>query len=147
MRYEIHGIKLKPKARPRGNGRVMFMPPEYMQWKGEVRRYLADHYKPAPLLGPVGLSVEVHGPNRPRGDMDNLIGGLMDALQPPRAKGDVRAQRQLEAVTTIEERLAASPGCLYGDDAQVVALSIRWVKGRKRLVVLEVQDLSDELAG
>lgn len=139
--YIIQGIKPMPKKRPQsGKGRT-FMPREYQQWKQAVRDYLAAFYSPAPTLAPVALGVEFRGPSRPRGDLDNLLGGLMDALQPPRAKGDVRAQRALEQSVSLEDRLAMAPGCLYGDDRQVVEiLGLKWVKAKKPEIVLRIEE-------
>lgn len=141
IEYTLPNFRAKPKARPRtGKGRV-FVPKEYVAWKDSVRRYLGETYRPKPVLGPCAIEIELYCPNKPRGDLDNLAGGLLDAIQPPRARGDVRAQRALEARTTIEERLAAAPGALIADDKQVVALSIRWVPNRNRSIVLHVSEV------
>ena len=139
--YTLRGFKAKPKARPlSGNGR-MFVPREYQAWKASIRHELASVYQPVPILGAVNIGIELHAPNKPRGDLDNLAGGILDAIQPPRAKGDVRAQRALEAGTTLHERLAAAPGSLIADDKQVVALSIRWVPNRHRRIILHVKEV------
>lgn len=139
--YTLRGFKAKPKARPlSGKGR-MFVPREYQTWKASIRNELASAYQPVPVLGAVAICIELHAPNKPRGDLDNLAGGILDAIQPPRAKGDVRAQRVLEAETTLEERLAGAPGVLIADDKQVVALSIRWVPNRNRSIVLHVNEV------
>jgi Holliday junction resolvase RusA-like endonuclease len=132
-----------PKKRPSSHGRQVFMPREYQQWKQTVRDALAV-FAPVPTLAPVAIGVEIRGPSRGRGDVDNLIGALMDAIQPPRARGDVRAQRFLEAALTIEERLAMSPGCLIGDDAQVKEiLYFRWVKAREYSVTIRLEELPE----
>jgi hypothetical protein len=139
--YALPGLKAKPKARPlSGKGR-MFVPREYLAWKQEFRDRLASAYQPVPSLGPVAIDIELHGPARPRGDLDNLAGAILDAIQPPRARGDVRAQRVLEAAHSLEERLAAAPGVLIADDKQVHALSVAWVKNRQRAIVLHLKSL------
>ncbi|MNX66849.1 Endodeoxyribonuclease RusA [compost metagenome] len=143
IRYELKGFTARAKARPiSGKGR-MFMPRPYQEWKAHVREALATLYAPVPTLSPVAIAIEIHSPSRPRGDLDNLAGGLLDAIQPPRAKGDVRAQRQLEAEASIEERMQAAPGSLIGDDRQVIALSIRWVQSKRRMIVLIVEEHAD----
>lgn len=143
MRYELKGFTARAKARPiSGKGR-MFVPRPYQEWKACVREALATSYAPVPTLSLVAVAIEIHSPTRPRGDLDNLAGGLLDAIQPPRAKGDVRAQRQLEAEASIEERMQAAPGSLIGDDRQVVALSIRWIRSKRRMIVLMVEEQAD----
>jgi hypothetical protein len=138
--YTLPDFKARPKARPiSGKGR-MFVPREYQDWKASIRAYLAVAFAPVPTLEPVAIAIELHGPNRPRGDLDNLAGGILDAIQPPRARGDVRAQRDLEAVATLEERMLAAPGCLIGDDRQVIELSIRWVKAKRRAIVIGMEE-------
>jgi Holliday junction resolvase RusA-like endonuclease len=119
----------------------MFVPREYQAWKASIREALARSYHPLATIATVSIDIELHGPNRPRGDLDNLAGGLLDAIQPPRAKGDVRAQRALEDASSIEERMASAPGCLIGDDKQVTALSIRWVRSKRRAIVLKLEEV------
>jgi len=140
--YTIPG-KLMPKKRPQaGKGRV-FMPRDYQIWKQAVRDELAA-FAPTPTLAPVAIGVEIRGPSRGRGDVDNLIGALMDAIQPPRARGDVRAQRILEAALTIEERMAMSPGCLIGDDSQIKEiLYFRWRKAKEYAVTIRLEELPE----
>lgn len=43
------------------------------------------------------------------------------------AAGEVRAQRALEELLSLEGRLAPALGSLIASDKQVVELSIRWV--------------------
>jgi Holliday junction resolvase RusA-like endonuclease len=139
MEYTIP-IKLMPKKRPSSHGRQVFMPREYQQWKQTVRDALAV-FAPVPTLTPVNIGVEVRGPSRNRGDVDNLLGGLMDAIQPPSARGDVRAQRVLKQMLTIEERMAMAPGCLIGDDGQVKdILYFRWRKAKEYSVTIRLEE-------
>jgi Holliday junction resolvase RusA-like endonuclease len=141
VRYEIPDFKLMPKKRPQG--KTYRMPKEYIEWKDALRQEMARRFGPVPTLWPrLQFHVEMYAPKRPRkGDRDNLVGGLMDALQPPSASGDVRAQRSLAQLVSIEERLEMSPGCLYGDDGQIDDLRIRWVKSRRPRVVIHCNEL------
>jgi Holliday junction resolvase RusA-like endonuclease len=54
----------------------------------------------------------------------------------------VRAQRALEKVVSIEDRLQGAPGCLIADDKQVVSLSIRWVKSKTRSIVIKIEEIN-----
>lgn len=136
-------IKLMPKKRPQAGKGRMFMPRDYQDWKQAVRDKLAA-FAPTPTLAPVAIGVEIHSPSRPRGDVDNVLGALLDAIQPPRARGDVRAQRLLEKALTIEERMAMAPGCLIGDDAQVKEiLYFRWVKAKEYSVTIRLEELPE----
>lgn len=138
--FVLPGFKAKPKARPyNGKGR-MFMPREYTDWKASVRRYLAETYAPEPLLTPCTIDIEIRAPSKPRGDLDNLAGGLLDAIQPPRARGDLRAQHALEARTSLRERLTAAPGALIADDKQVVRLGIAWVESKARSILIRLAE-------
>lgn len=140
--FILPGFKARPKARPiSGKGR-MFVPRDYLEWKASLRAILASRYAPVPTLAMVAIAIELHGPNKPRGDLDNLAGGILDAIQPPRARGDVRAQRQLEEAASLAERMGAAPGCLIGDDKQVIDLAIRWVRARKRTVVIRLEEVA-----
>ncbi|MNK58663.1 hypothetical protein D3C87_777530 [compost metagenome] len=122
MEYTIP-CKLMPKKRPQAGRGAVFMPREYQRWKQTVRDALAV-FAPAPTLAPVAIGVKIRGPSRGR--------------------GDVRAQRALEAVTTLEERLAMSPGCLIGDDAQVKEiLYFRWVKAKEYSVTIRLEELPE----
>lgn len=138
--FILPGFKAKPKARPvSGKGR-MFMPRAYTDWKASVRRYLAEAYAPKPLVTPCTIDIEIRAPSKPRGDLDNLAGGLLDAIQPPRARGDLRAQHVLEAQTSLQERLTAAQGSLIADDKQVVRLSITWIECEARSITIRLAD-------
>jgi Holliday junction resolvase RusA-like endonuclease len=96
--------KVKPRPRVTKNG--TFMPKPYVDWKKEVVTYLQSQPSVKTLQGPVSLLVKFlpdkiemmiaespvdrHG----RGDIDNLLGGLMDALQDAEVyKNDSQIQR------------------------------------------------------
>ena len=104
-------IGAKPKARPRsGQGRT-YMPKDYMDWKQSIAEEAI--FKGAVLLGrPVvadftfhkDTTIVTYEPAGPielsrkgmlTGDVDNYIGGMMDALEGICWKND----RQLLAVT------------------------------------------------
>jgi len=89
-----------PKKRPRVTTNGTYMPKEYKEWKAAVA---GDA-----LSGPVGLVVEFHkekivlmaaeAPDITRfgqADIDNLLGGLMDAMQD---SGKIQNDRQITAV-------------------------------------------------
>ena len=139
--YVLTGIKPRPKARPLAGRGKMFMPEDYQTWKETVRNFLAGAYAPQAIHGACVIDIELHAPYKPRGDLDNLAGGILDAIQPPRARGDVRAQRALEKAVSIEDRLSGASGCLIADDKQVVSLSIRWVKSKTRAIVIRVEEI------
>lgn len=72
-----------------------YMPAPYEAWKRDVRTFARNAAKAVRMEGPLGLSVVFHREHivveierlpgdfqNVRGDIDNLAGGLMDALQP-----------------------------------------------------------------
>lgn len=139
--YTLPGFTPKPKARPRSAGKVHYVPKEYTAWKASIRNFLAERYQPAPILGRFAFGFTVYSPSKPLADMDNILGALLDAIQPARANGDVRAQRELEARTTLEERLAMSPGCLIADDKHLVTiLESGWVQSKTRGIALRLEE-------
>lgn len=100
--------KGKPKARPRVTSNGTFMPKLYTEWKEAIAEYVKLDPKSTELEGPLSLVVEFrpkeimflisesdtdrHG----QGDIDNLLGGLMDALEDAGVyKNDSQVQRVL----------------------------------------------------
>ena len=83
----------KAKPRPRGKGKVFYNPPDYMEWKADIALEAALKYAKTKFEGPVAIkisfrpttfTVEIRQTNRPRfgrSDLDNLAGGVLDALQ------------------------------------------------------------------
>ena len=81
------------KPRPRGTGNQFYMPPDYMAWKASIAEEVALLYRNTHFTGPVNIAVTVgkmyfivtieeseverHG----RADLDNLVGGIFDAIQ------------------------------------------------------------------
>jgi Holliday junction resolvase RusA-like endonuclease len=141
MEYRLPGFKPKPKARPQGGRGHFFIPKQYQDWKRSIREYLWETYHPVPTGNPCGIRVEILGPNRSRGDVDNLLGGIFDAIQSERAKGDVRAQQRMNRLMTPQQQAEASPGCLVWDDKQFVAASIWWTKDRKYGIRIEMEEI------
>ena len=86
--------KAEPKARPKFNSdtKKAYMPKPYAEWKERVAEFIG--YQNLPILqGPVGLDVtfrktgfvvvasEVQIKRFGQADLDNLLGGVMDAIQ------------------------------------------------------------------
>ena len=104
-----------PKPRPRVTVNGTYMPKEYTEWKAAVAEVVAAK-RVAVLSGPLSLmvrfkkeSVEVimsegAPPRFGQGDIDNLVGGLMDALQDAGCfKNDIQVARlQAEIVKETE---------------------------------------------
>ncbi len=83
----------KPKPRPRGKGKHFYNPPEYTQWKQDVATELLARFPRPRFRGRVAISIKFgrkgfvvtiedteqgrHG----QSDIDNLAGGVLDALQ------------------------------------------------------------------
>lgn len=117
MREYILPIRPRSKARPRSTrGGPVYMPKPYMAWKREVRSMMADLYDPVPIQGRVRLEVAFRFPTEPAGDKDNLVGGLMDALQ-----GD-------------------GPGCLWLDDKQIIDQRGYWEPSWEKVIALRVEE-------
>ncbi len=116
-----------PKKRPRlgrdrqGNSRV-HNEPAFEKWKIAVRTIALLQAKGRRFTGPVRLDLTIHPDAleitisddtanrvRLRGDLDNLSGGLLDALQPKRRR--------------FAGRSLAISGGIFEDDRQVVMLT------------------------
>jgi len=54
-----------------------YMPPAYKEAQRSIRKLIISQWGREPLSGPIGLNVKVYGEGR--GDLDNIIGALMDA--------------------------------------------------------------------
>lgn len=69
-----------PKARPRGKkGQQSYSPEDYRKWKAQAIRQLKRQGAP-PRMSGVRLDVLLKGKHSRRGDADNIIGSIMDAL-------------------------------------------------------------------
>lgn len=75
----LDGWHAVPKARPRVTARGTFMPPGYMDWKQETAILLRKAHKAPPLEGILEVRVWIAATKKPRGDVDNLLGAVLDA--------------------------------------------------------------------
>lgn len=101
-----------PKKRPRVTSRGTYMPPGYKDWQQETALLLRREWQDQPLAGHVAVAVTIYSRTKPRGDLDNLLGAILDAAN----------------------------GVLWGDDRQVTACACRWqqVADKTSMVRVEV---------
>jgi len=95
----LKGWHAIPKKRPRVTSRGAFMPPGYQDWKQETAYQMRQHYLQEPMQGHVAVAIDIVAKRKPRGDIDNLAGAILDA----------------------------GNGVLWTDDRQIVALAIVWL--------------------
>jgi Holliday junction resolvase RusA-like endonuclease len=76
-REVVFNVPLKTKQRPRFYANNAYMDKPYKTWIAEMRALMAEHWAEAPLETVNVLWVRFHGPAR--GDLDNLLGAVMDA--------------------------------------------------------------------
>ncbi len=71
-------LPLTSKARPRSfsGQKVPYMPAKYKKWKAEVRAQLAEWWTEPPLEKVKIVTLKFKGPAR--GDLDNLMGAILD---------------------------------------------------------------------
>lgn len=80
-------IKVKPKGRPRFNGRIAYTDKATRDFEQDVKTTLMSLYKAKPLTGPLSVELEIffQAPKKtafsypPRGDCDNLFKSVADA--------------------------------------------------------------------
>lgn len=77
-RFTLH-VPLMSKARPRAfsGQKTPYMPQAYKKWKKLARAQLAEHWTDPPLKKIEVVAFKFFGPAR--GDLDNLIGAVLDA--------------------------------------------------------------------
>lgn len=95
----LDGWHAIPKKRPRVTSRGTYMPAGYQDWKQETAYLMRQQYRAGPMLGHVGVAIDIVAKRKPRGDIDNLAGAILDA----------------------------GNGVMWGDDRQIVALAIVWL--------------------
>jgi len=78
-RIRLDGWYAVPKARPRVTAHGTFMPPGYMDWKQETSNLLRRAHAAPPLEGLLDVRVWISSTKKPRGDIDNLLGAVLDA--------------------------------------------------------------------
>jgi Holliday junction resolvase RusA-like endonuclease len=102
-RLELRG-PIVPKARPRGRGKQHYLPDDYREWKEAAIGQLRQQLGPLRLSG-IRLNVLLKGKHSRRGDADNIVGAIMDAL----VQGEILANDNLVAVTALSVELQHSP--------------------------------------
>lgn len=97
------------KARPRFAAQgTTFMPKNYTEWSYEFRRRAREALWKLcrqQIDGPVRIRLLLRGPQLPRGDPDNLLGGVLDALQPTRldaAPAVIKNDRQVRYPLVVD---------------------------------------------
>ena len=95
-----------PKARPRSTGKHHYLPAPYRAWKSQAIAQLQRQSAPARMTG-VRLDVLLKGKHSRRGDADNIIGSIMDAL----VQAQILANDNLATVSglSIELQYNADP--------------------------------------
>lgn len=111
----LPGWHAVPKKRPRVTRNGTYMPAAYADWKQETAYAMGKAYGYAPpVTGSLRVEVLLVTKKKPRGDMDNLLGAVLDA----------------------------GNGVLWQDDRLVGACSCAWLKPtpeRGEGVYVEVQ--------
>lgn len=122
-------IRPRSKERPRfGNGHA-YKSKRYRDWQAQFRQALTERYgAPLPFTGPLRLTVLLCYPTKPVGDLDNILGGICDALQTPGARGQ-------------QGDPAKYPGVLWLDDSQFIRKVVEWVPSWEKVTVLEVEEV------
>jgi len=103
----------KSKPRPRVTSKGTYNPTEYTEWKRDIAELLSLMPEVVGLQGEVGLVIKFH-PDKisvlasqvqikrfGQNDLDNLVGGLMDALQ---EAGVYKNDRQVTAIQAQFEK-------------------------------------------
>lgn len=78
--YSLEGA-IVPKARPRNSRKGhSYLPENYRDWKSEAIITLAAQHIGEPLGGPVAIAVILIGKHSQKGDGDNVLGSILDAM-------------------------------------------------------------------
>lgn len=102
-----------PKARPRSTGKHHYLPTVYRDWKAQAIAQLQCQSGPAKMSG-VHLDVLLKGKHSRRGDADNIIGSIMDAL----------VQAQILANDNLATVSALSIALQYNNDPPTALITI-----------------------
>lgn len=89
-----------PKARPRVTRNGIFMPPKYREWKKNAIARLINQTNEHSLTN-IKVNVILIGKHNRRGDADNIIGSILDAL----VQSEILADDNLCCVTGISLEL------------------------------------------
>lgn len=121
-------IPMRPMAKPRPRGGLgrFYKQDDYTTWQHRMRAAIVERYGiPHPIAGPFRVEIVLKFPTKGRGDLDNLAGGILDALQPPGAQGHQSSPEWY-------------PGVLWLDDRLLIDLSVRWEPSRDEAIALTV---------
>ena len=95
-----------PKARPRVSRGRAYLPPKYRQWKlGAIAEFKRQWGARGAITVPVAISISLRGKHSRRGDLDNVAGSILDALQ----DAGVLRNDNSKAVPSLSIRLAHDP--------------------------------------
>lgn len=82
------------------------MPPKYRQWKlGAIAEFKRQWGARGAITVPVAISISLRGKHSRRGDLDNVAGSILDALQ----DAGVLRNDNSKAVPSLLIRLAHDP--------------------------------------
>ena len=104
--------KVVPKARPRNGNGHSYLPANYRSWKDNAIFDLRLQWKNEPLAI-AAVSVVVYG--SPRGDLDNIVGSVLDAL--------------VQAGVLVDDRCSCVP-----------ELSVKVIKAKENYVLIELTE-------
>ena len=97
---------IAPKARPRVTRHGTFIPKKYRAWKlGAIAEFKRQWGARAAITEPVAISISLRGKHSRRGDLDNIAGAILDALQ----DAEVLRNDNSKAVPSLSIRLAHDP--------------------------------------
>ncbi len=99
--YSLEGT-IVPKARPR-NSRSghSYLPANYRDWKNEAIILLSAQHQGEAIADPVSISVILTGKHSQKGDADNVIGSILDAM----AQAGIIADDNMKRVVSISLKL------------------------------------------
>lgn len=105
----IHQLRLDgkvvPKSRPRNGRGHSYLPDNYRDWKDNAILDLSSQWRDKEPLERVSVAVVVYG--TPRGDLDNIVGSVLDALVQSRVLTDDRCSCVPElSVKVIRDKLS-----------------------------------------
>ena len=126
-------VKPRSKERPRfAAGKAPFNTAAYREWKDAVRNLVERMYNPEILTGRLRISLEWHAPTEYVGDVDGLLGGIMDALQP-----DKQGPKKDVPLSAWQGQVA------YENDGQIREIgSMRWVpNGPDKALVIILEEV------
>lgn len=104
VRFVIPGRPV-PAARPMVTKKGVFYPKRYQDWLKAAKVYARQAWLgKEPLTGPVVVDIELYGSRR-NADLDNLVKGVLDALQGTVVSDD----KQVEALQVWRAKTKGYP--------------------------------------